>query len=65
MLIFIGITWLVMVAAEMLLGSTGIGNNEWNDWNHLDLTSVIFSILAIGMVGIELDTIFARVQTAV
>ena len=35
------------------------------DWNHLDLTSVIFSILAIGMVGIELDTIFACVQTAV
>ncbi len=55
MRISIGIAWLVIVAAEMLVGGTGIGYYVWNEWNNLDLTSVIFSILMIGMVGMLLD----------
>jgi nitrate/nitrite transport system permease protein len=51
MRISIGIAWLVIVAAEMLVGGTGIGYYVWNEWNNLDLTSVIFSILMIGLVG--------------
>lgn len=65
MRISIGIAWLVIVAAEMLVGGTGIGYYVWNEWNNLDLTSVIFSILVIGIVGMLLDALFARVQTAV
>jgi nitrate/nitrite transport system permease protein len=65
MRISIGIAWLVIVAAEMLVGGTGIGYYVWNEWNNLDLTSVIFSILMIGVVGIALDAVFARIQTAV
>ncbi len=65
MRISIGIAWLVIVAAEMLVGGTGIGYYVWNEWNNLDLTSVIFSILVIGVVGMLLDSMFARVQTAV
>lgn len=55
MRISIGIAWLVIVAAEMLVGGTGIGYYVWNEWNNLDLTSVIFSILMIGVVGMMLD----------
>lgn len=55
MRISIGIAWLVIVAAEMLVGGTGIGYYVWNEWNNLDLTSVIFSILMIGIVGMVLD----------
>ncbi|MBY5974824.1 nitrate ABC transporter permease [Pseudooceanicola marinus] len=65
MRISIGIAWLVIVAAEMLVGGTGIGYYVWNEWNNLDLTSVIFSILMIGIVGMLLDSAFAALQRAV
>lgn len=55
MRISIGIAWLVIVAAEMLVGGTGIGYYVWNEWNNLDLNSVIFSIIMIGIVGMLLD----------
>lgn len=60
MRISIGIAWLVIVAAEMLVGGTGVGYYVWNEWNNLDLTSVVFSILMIGLVGMVLDLILAR-----
>lgn len=65
MRISIGISWLVIVAAEMLVGGTGIGYYVWNEWNNLDLTSVIFSILMIGVVGMVLDLALARAARAV
>ncbi|PWR02641.1 nitrate ABC transporter, permease protein [Meridianimarinicoccus roseus] len=65
MRISIGIAWLVIVAAEMLVGGTGIGYYVWNEWNNLDLTSVIFSILMIGVVGMALDAAFGVLQRAV
>ncbi|MFD1341265.1 nitrate ABC transporter permease [Litorisediminicola beolgyonensis] len=65
MRISIGIAWLVIVAAEMLVGGTGIGYYVWNEWNNLDLTSVIFSILMIGVVGMLLDSAFGVLQRTV
>ena len=65
MRISMGIAWLVIVAAEMLVGGTGIGYFVWNEWNNLSLTSVIFAILMIGIVGMMLDMAFARLQKAV
>jgi nitrate/nitrite transport system permease protein len=62
MRISMGIAWLVIVAAEMLVGGTGIGYFVWNEWNNLALTSVIFAILVIGIVGMLLDLFFARLQ---
>jgi len=44
----------VIVAAEMLVGGTGIGYFVWNEWNNLNLTNVIFAILVIGVVGMLL-----------
>lgn len=65
MRISMGIAWLVIVAAEMLVGGTGIGYFVWNEWNNLSLTSVMFAILMIGLVGMLLDLIFARLQKLV
>ncbi len=65
MRIAIGISWLVIVAAEMLVGGTGIGYYVWNEWNNLDLASVIFSIMMIGIVGMILDSILAAATRAV
>jgi nitrate/nitrite transport system permease protein len=65
MRISMGIAWLVIVAAEMLVGGTGIGYFVWNEWNNLSLPNVIFAILTIGVVGMLLDLMFARLQKAV
>jgi nitrate/nitrite transport system permease protein len=65
MRISMGIAWLVIVAAEMLVGGTGIGYFVWNEWNNLSLPNVIFAILVIGIVGMVLDLMFARLQKAV
>jgi nitrate/nitrite transport system permease protein len=62
MRISMGIAWLVIVAAEMLVGGTGIGYFVWNEWNNLSLTNVIFAILLIGVFGMLLDLLFARFQ---
>lgn len=65
MRISMGIAWLVIVAAEMLVGGTGIGYFVWNEWNNLSLTSVIFAIGVIGVVGMLLDLLFGQLQKAV
>lgn len=65
MRISMGIAWLVIVAAEMLVGGTGIGYFVWNEWNNLSLTNVIFAIVMIGIVGMLLDLLFAQAQKAV
>jgi nitrate/nitrite transport system permease protein len=59
MRISIGISWLVIVAAEMLVGGTGIGYYVWNEWNNLDLNAVVFSVVMIGLVGMVLDRLLA------
>ena len=58
--ISIGSAWVAIVAAEMLIGGTGIGYFVWNEWNNLQLTSVIFAILMTGLVGLLLDMGFGR-----
>ena len=65
MRISMGIAWLVIVAAEMLVGGTGIGYFVWNEWNNLSLTNVIFAIGVIGVVGMLLDLMFGQLQKMV
>src|SRR5690242_1485454 len=65
MRISIGIAWLVIVAAEMLVGGTGIGYFVWNEWNNLSIVNVINAILLIGVVGMLLDLILARLTRLV
>jgi nitrate/nitrite transport system permease protein len=65
MRISIGIAWLVIVAAEMLVGGTGIGYFVWNEWNNLSISNVIVAIVMIGIVGMLLDLILARLTKLV
>lgn len=54
----LGVAWLVIVAGEMLSGSTGIGFFVWDSWNALSLERVISAILIIGVMGFLFDRIF-------
>ncbi|MDP1537048.1 MAG: nitrate ABC transporter permease [Burkholderiales bacterium] len=65
MRISISIAWLVIVAAEMLVGGTGIGYFVWNEWNNLSITNILTAILAIGLVGMLLDLMMARLTKLV
>ncbi|WP_114375331.1 nitrate ABC transporter permease [Elioraea thermophila] len=65
MRISIGIAWLVIVAAEMLVGGTGIGYFVWNQWNNLSLADIVTAILVIGLVGMVLDQLLAMATRAV
>lgn len=65
MRISLGIAWLVIVAAEMLVGGTGIGYFVWNEWNNLSLTNVIAAILFIGITGMLLDQLVGLAVRAV
>ncbi|MDN4016993.1 nitrate ABC transporter permease [Zwartia panacis] len=65
MRISIGIAWLVIVAAEMLVGGTGIGYFVWNEWNNLSISNILVAVLMIGLIGMLLDLCFARLQRAV
>lgn len=60
--ISIGISWLVIVAAEMIVGGTGIGGFVWAEWNSLNVTSIITAIVVIGLVGILLDRLLGLLQ---
>jgi nitrate/nitrite transport system permease protein len=65
MRISVGVAWLVIVAAEMLVGGTGIGYFVWNEWNNLSITNILAAILAIGLIGMVLDQILARLTRLV
>ena len=65
MRISVGIAWLVIVAAEMLVGGTGIGYFVWNEWNNLSIANIISGILAIGLVGMLLDLGLAKLTKLV
>lgn len=65
MRISIGIAWLVIVAAEMVIGGVGVGYFVWNEWNGLNLASMIFAIVVIGIVGLLLDLALGQAMRAV
>ncbi len=65
MRISMGIAWLVIVAAEMLVGGTGIGYFVWNQWNNLSIADIVVAILIIGLVGMLLDQLLGRAQRAI
>ncbi len=62
--ISMGISWLVIVAAEMLLG-TGLGYFIWNEWNNLYIPNILVAIFIIGLVGLILDSVFAALEKIV
>jgi nitrate/nitrite transport system permease protein len=57
----IGLSWLAIVAAEMLTGGVGIGFFIWDAWNSSRLSDIIIALVYIGIVGFVLDRIVAFV----
>jgi nitrate/nitrite transport system permease protein len=58
----LGIAWMVIVAAEMLTGGIGIGFWLWDEWNNLNVSSIIVAIVIIGAIGIILDLAMGWMQ---
>jgi nitrate/nitrite transport system permease protein len=61
----IGLSWLAIVAAEMLTGGVGIGFFIWDAWNSSRLSDIVIALVYIGLVGFILDRIVAFVATIV
>lgn len=57
-----GISWMVIVAVEMLQGNSGIGYFVWNSYNALELDKVVAAIVLIGVIGLVLDSILLRLS---
>jgi nitrate/nitrite transport system permease protein len=55
----IGLSWLAIVAAEMLTGGVGIGFFIWDAWNSSKLSDIIVALAYIGLVGFALDRLVA------
>ncbi len=55
----IGLSWLAIVAAEMLIGGVGIGFFVWDAWNSSNLSDIIVALIYVGLVGFALDRVVA------
>lgn len=55
----IGLSWLAIVAAEMLVGGVGIGFFIWDAWNSSNISDIIVALIYVGLVGFVLDRIVA------
>jgi len=51
----IGLSWLAIVAAEMLIGGVGIGFFIWDAWNSSLISEIIVAVIYVGIVGLVLD----------
>jgi nitrate/nitrite transport system permease protein len=61
----IGLSWLAIVAAEMLIGGVGIGFFIWDAWNSSHISEIIIALIYVGLVGFVLDRIVAGVASIV
>ncbi len=51
----IGLSWLAIVAAEMLIGGVGIGFFIWDAWNSSHISEIIVALVYVGVIGFVLD----------
>ena len=61
----VGLSWLAIVAAEMLIGGVGIGFFVWDAWNSSNLSDIIVALVYVGLVGFALDRAMALLGRAV
>jgi nitrate/nitrite transport system permease protein len=61
----VGLSWLAIVAAEMLTGGVGIGFFIWDAWNSSRLTDIIVALAYIGVTGFVLDKLVALIGSIV
>ncbi len=57
----IGVAWLVIVAAEMLTGGTGLGFWVWDEWNNLNVEHILIAIFIVGIVGLLLEQLLVMI----
>lgn len=55
----VGLSWLAIVAAEMLIGGVGIGFFIWDAWNSSLISDIILALVYVGLVGFILDRCIA------
>jgi nitrate/nitrite transport system permease protein len=61
----IGLAWLAIVAAEMLVGGVGIGFFIWDSYNSSAISEIIIALVYVGLVGLFLDRLIAFVASRV
>ena len=61
----IGLSWLAIVAAEMLIGGVGIGFFIWDAWNSSHISEIILALTYVGLIGFLLDRVVAFVAAFV
>jgi nitrate/nitrite transport system permease protein len=61
----VGLSWLAIIAAEMLVGGVGIGFFVWDAWNSSNLSDIVVALVYIGLVGFALDRAMALLGRAV
>jgi nitrate/nitrite transport system permease protein len=61
----VGLSWLAIVAAEMLTGGVGIGFFIWDAWNSSRLSDIIVALIYIGVVGFILDRLVSFIGSIV
>ncbi|WP_326537656.1 nitrate ABC transporter permease [Pseudorhodoferax sp.] len=57
----VGLSWLAIVAAEMLIGGVGIGFFIWDAWNSSRISDIILALVYVGLVGFLLDRAVAAI----
>lgn len=61
----IGLSWLAIVAAEMLVGGVGIGFFIWDSYNSSQLSEIIIALIYVGVVGLILDRLVSLIASLV
>ncbi|MBD1213307.1 MAG: nitrate ABC transporter permease [Dolichospermum sp.] len=64
----IGLSWLAIVAAEMLVGGVGIGSFIWDAYNtttETNMSEIIIALVYVGLVGLVLDRMVAFIADKV
>lgn len=61
----VGLSWLAIVAAEMLIGGVGIGFFIWDAWNSSLISDIILALIYVGIVGFILDRMVAFIGNRV
>jgi nitrate/nitrite transport system permease protein len=51
----IGMSWLAIVASEMLLGGVGVGFFIWDQYNASRISDIVVALIWVGLVGFALD----------
>lgn len=64
----LGIAWMVLIAAEMLAQSPGLGKFVWDEFQNgssQSLSRIMAAVLAIGFIGFLLDRVMLLIQKKV